>query len=56
MKSPNHHDIPMGQFRVSYIPGGMGLDHSAWWVVEKRLINGMYVDLRVQRLRRSEYK
>lgn len=23
----------MDQFKVAYIPGGMSLNHSAWWLV-----------------------
>lgn len=32
----------MDQFRVCYIPSGMGLDHSAWWLCERRVIDGVY--------------
>ena len=47
--------MPMDQFRVRYIPGGMGLDHSAWWVVECRIMQGMWVEIPIQRLRWSDY-
>lgn len=26
--------MEMDQFRVQYVPGGMGLDYSAWWLCE----------------------
>ena len=45
----------MDQFRVRYIPGGMGLDHSAWWLCQRELQAGMYVDRPVLRLRKSDY-
>ncbi len=44
------------QFRICYRPGGMGLDHSAWWVCATVLFSGVYVDIPVKRLRRSDYK
>lgn len=46
----------MDQFQMCYIPGGMGLDHSAWWVCETLLISGVYVRVPRQRLRRSDYQ
>ena len=45
----------MDQFRVCYIPGGMGLDHSAWWLCERRVIDGVGRDWPLRRLRRSNY-
>jgi hypothetical protein len=45
----------MDQFRVRYIPGGMGLDHSAWWLCHRELHSGMYIDRPVLRLRKSSY-
>ena len=43
-------------FRVRYIPGGMGLTHSAWWIVEGRWQDGMMVELPVKYLRKADYK
>lgn len=45
----------MTQFKVAYIPGGMGLNHSAWWVVEKMWFSGVLIEHPVQRLRRADY-
>jgi hypothetical protein len=47
--------MDMQQFKVCYLPGGMGLDHSSWWVCARTLLNGVYVDVRIQYLRRSDY-
>lgn len=46
----------MTHFRVRYIPGGMGLNHSAWWIVEAKWLNGMLVELPVKFLRKADYK
>lgn len=46
----------MDHFRVQYRPGGMSLDHSAWWIVERRWIQGICVELPVKYLRRADYK
>jgi hypothetical protein len=47
--------MEMSQFRVCYRPGGMGLDHSAWWVCATVLFGGVYIDIPVKYLRRSDY-
>jgi len=46
----------MDHFKVCYIPGGMGLNHSAWWVCQRVLHSGVYIDVPVKFLRRSDYK
>ena len=46
----------MNDFRVQYRPGGMGLAHSSWWIVERRLLSGMIVDVPVKFLRWEDYK
>lgn len=46
----------MNQFKIAYIPGGMGLDHSGWWLVETILHSGCYIDVRHRYLKRSDYK
>ena len=49
--------MEMQQFKVKYIPGGMGLNHSAWWVLcVTVLYDGIYVDIPVKFIRKSEYK
>jgi hypothetical protein len=45
----------MDQFKVRYYPGGMGLDHSSWWVVVTVYRNGELFDLPVKYLRRADY-
>ena len=46
----------MNQFKVCYIPGGMGLNHSAWWICQRRVIGGVVQDLPMKFLRRSDYR
>jgi hypothetical protein len=46
----------MMHFRVQYRPGGMGLNHSSWWIAETRLLNGVVVQVPVKFLRWSNYK
>lgn len=46
----------MEQFKISYIPGGMGLDHSAWWLCVTVLLDGIYVDLKLKYMRKADYK
>lgn len=46
----------MDQFRVRYIPGGMGMNHSAWWIVEAKWHSGVLVETPVKWLRRADYK
>jgi hypothetical protein len=46
----------MTQFRVRYIPGGMSLHHSAWWIVEEKWFNDIVVELPVKLLRKADYK
>ena len=48
--------MEMQQFQVKYIPGGMGLNHSAWWVCVTVLSSGLYVDIPVKFIRKSDYK
>jgi hypothetical protein len=45
----------MDQFKVTYVPGGMSGHHSAWWLVEVRVYQGMIVREPVLWLRRSTY-
>lgn len=45
----------MDQFKICYIPGGMGLDHSEWWIVCRTIRNGMWVEIPIVKLRRSDY-
>lgn len=45
----------MNHFKVKYIPGGMGLNHSAWYLCETILYNGVYMDFPVKHLGRSDY-
>lgn len=45
----------MEQFKVCYIPGGMGLDHSFWWLCELRIVQGIWMDWPIKRLKRSDY-
>ncbi len=50
-------DTMMNQFVVRYIPGGMGLDHSGWWLCEKiTWRDGSCVEFPQKYLRRSDYK
>ena len=47
----------MNQFRECYIPGGMGLNHSGWWLcVRVQWRDGTYYDKPVKFLRRADYK
>ena len=46
----------MAQFRECYIPGGMGLNHSGWWLCVRILHSGVYIDRPVKFLRRADYK
>ena len=46
----------MQQFKVCYIPGGMGLDHSGWYLCENMLHSGGYVNIPRKRLRRATYE
>ncbi len=47
----------MNQFVVRYIPGGMGLVHSGWWLCEKIMwSDGSCVEYPQKYLRRSDYK
>jgi len=47
--------MEMTQFKVRYIPGGMSLHHSGWWLCETFLHSGVYVDHPQKYLRRSDY-
>jgi hypothetical protein len=46
----------MDQFKVCYMPGGMGLDHSSWWLCESKIVQGVWMDWPIKRLRWSDYK
>jgi hypothetical protein len=46
----------MDQFKVCYIPGGMSLNHSAWWVCVTVFQDGVSVRIPVKRLTRSTYQ
>ena len=45
----------MQHFKIRYIPGGMGLNHSGWWLCETVFCQGMYVNLQHRYLKRSDY-
>jgi hypothetical protein len=45
----------MDQFKVAYIPGGMSLRHSAWWLVETAWVDGVLYQIPVLFLRRATY-
>jgi hypothetical protein len=46
----------MDQFIIAFIPGGMSLDHSAWWLCERVLLrSGEYYDIPLKWLRRADY-
>ena len=47
----------MDHFKVSYIPGGMGLNHSGWWLTQRMIwSDGTYYDHRIKFLRRANYQ
>jgi hypothetical protein len=46
----------MTHFRIQYRPGGMGLDHSAWWLVLCTVVGGVWTQIPLRRLRRSDYQ
>ncbi len=46
----------MNQFRVVYFPGSMGLDHSAWWLCERKVVEGIVIDWKIRQLKWSDYK
>jgi hypothetical protein len=48
--------MEMTEFVVNYIPGGMGLNHSAWWLCKRELHSGVYINRPVKFLRRADYK
>jgi len=45
----------MNHFKVTYIPGGMGLDHSGWFLCEVISYNGVDVPFKHKYLVRSDY-
>jgi hypothetical protein len=45
----------MNQFKVCYIPGGMSLNHSAWYLCETHLLSGVYRDVSMKFLKVSDY-
>lgn len=47
--------MDMAQFKIKYIPGGMGLNHSAWWVCVNVLYDGIYLDIPIKYIRKSDY-
>ena len=47
----------MDQFVVRYIPGGMSLHHSAWWVCDATYTGGgTFFERPVKYLRKADYK
>ena len=46
----------MNQYKVCYIPGGMSLNHSSWWLCERRLVSGIYTDIPVKFIKKADYK
>jgi hypothetical protein len=46
----------MTEFTVKYIPGGMGINHSAWYLCRRELHSGVYIDQQVKFLRKADYK
>lgn len=46
----------MDHFVVQYRPGSMGLDHSAWWIAQRCLVQGVYLDIPVKFLRQADYQ
>ncbi len=46
----------MDQFVRQYRPGGMGLNHSSWWIAVQVIRDGMIVDIPVQFLQWSNYR
>jgi hypothetical protein len=46
----------MDHFRVCYIPGGMGLSHSSWWLCERKVVDGMVMDWKLKFLKWADYK
>lgn len=46
----------MDHFVVCYWPGGMGLNHSSWWLCERRVVDGIWRDLPIRRLKWSDYQ
>ena len=46
----------MDQFKVCYFSGGMGLNHSSWWLCERKIVQGVWMDWKIKQLRWSDYK
>jgi len=46
----------MTHFTIKYIPGGMGLSHSAWWLCERILCQGVYIDSHIRKFKEADYK
>jgi hypothetical protein len=47
----------MSQFRVCYIPGGMSLEHSAWWLCETMVFaDGTVINYKLRFIKRADYK
>lgn len=47
----------MDQFRVCYFPGGMTLEHSAWWLCEAMVCeDGTVTHYKLRFIKRADYK
>jgi len=46
----------MHQFKVCYIPGGMDLTHSSWWLCERKVVQGVLMDWKIKRLKWADYR
>ncbi len=47
----------MSEFVVRYIPGGMSLNHSAWWLCKTaEFRDGTVHDVPIRMLRLSDYR
>ena len=46
----------MNQFRIQYRPGGMGINHSSWWITETKLLDGIVIQIPMKFLKRADYK
>ena len=48
--------MDMQQFQVRYIPGGMTLNHSGWYVCCNVFHSGVSIDVPVKFISKSDYK
>lgn len=46
----------MDQFVIRYIPGGMSLNHSGWWLCLQWFCQGQVAETPVRMLRKSDYQ